>query len=150
MTSSARASRLAGMVSPRALAVLRLITSSNLIGCSTGGSAGLSPLRTRARVQAGLPTCLGNASTIAHQTTGFRGLMQVITRGKSMLDRQCGELIALTEERTDRGQRTRVGLEEVAKGCIEVAFGACMDDMTVQRPGAPRRRARCPRRAPPP
>ena len=88
MTSSARASRLAGMVSPRALAVLRLITSSNLIGCSTGGSAGLSPLRTRARVQAGLPTCLGNASTIAHQTTGFRELTQVITRENFVLDRQ--------------------------------------------------------------
>jgi hypothetical protein len=149
MTSSASASRLAGMVSPSALAVLRLITSSNLVGCSTGGSAGLSPLRTRARVQAGLPTCLGNASTIAHQSTGFRGLTQVITRGKSILDRQCGELIALTEEERIGGSAPAWAWRKVAKGCIEVAFGACMDDMTVQRPGAPRRRARCPRRAPP-
>src|SRR5947209_1494508 len=31
-------------VSPRALAVLRLMTSSNLVGCSTGKSAGLAPL----------------------------------------------------------------------------------------------------------
>ena len=34
-----------GIVSPRAWAVLRLMTSSNFIGCSTGRSAGLVPLR---------------------------------------------------------------------------------------------------------
>src|SRR5262245_23628242 len=55
-----------------------------------------------------------------------------------MLDGQCGELIALTEEKTDRPQRARVDLEQGCKGCIEVAFGACMDDMSVQpkRPAA--------------
>src|SRR5215470_15104944 len=59
-----------------------------------------------------------------------------------MLDRQCGELIALTEEKTDRPQRARVDLEQGCKGCIEVAFGACIDDMSVQP-----KRARSPRRA---
>ena len=39
--------RLYGMVSPGALAVLRLISSSNLVGCSTGRSAGLAPLSIR-------------------------------------------------------------------------------------------------------
>jgi hypothetical protein len=34
-----------GMVSPNAFAVLRLITSSNLVGCWTGRSPGLAPLR---------------------------------------------------------------------------------------------------------
>src|SRR5260370_38842551 len=33
------------MASPRALAVWRLMTSSNLVACSTGRSAGLAPLR---------------------------------------------------------------------------------------------------------
>ena len=33
------------MVRPSALAVLRLMTSSNFVGCSTGRSAGLAPLR---------------------------------------------------------------------------------------------------------
>ena len=33
------------MVRPRALAVLRLITSSNFIGCSIGRSTCLAPLR---------------------------------------------------------------------------------------------------------
>src|SRR4029453_17455631 len=34
-----------GIVRPRALAVLRLITNSNLVGCSTGRSAGFAPLK---------------------------------------------------------------------------------------------------------
>ncbi len=33
------------MVRPSALAVLRLITSSNFVGCSTGRSPGLAPCR---------------------------------------------------------------------------------------------------------
>src|SRR5437763_6944927 len=45
MTSSARASSDCGTVSPSAFAVLRLMTNSNLVGCSTGRSAGLAPLR---------------------------------------------------------------------------------------------------------
>ncbi len=44
-TWSARASNDGGIVRPRALAVLRLTTRSNLVGCSTGKSAGLAPLR---------------------------------------------------------------------------------------------------------
>src|SRR5262249_4364695 len=47
MTSSAVASSLGGTVMPSALAVLRLITNSNFVGCSTGKLAGFSPLRTR-------------------------------------------------------------------------------------------------------
>ena len=43
--SSARCSSEGGIVSPIAFAVLRLITSSNLVGCSTGRSAGLAPFR---------------------------------------------------------------------------------------------------------
>src|SRR5262249_18978841 len=45
MTSSARASSNGGTVRPRALAVFRLMTSSNRVACSTGTSAGCSPLR---------------------------------------------------------------------------------------------------------
>jgi len=45
ITSSARASSDGGTVRPSALAVMRLITSSNLVGCSTGRSEGLAPLR---------------------------------------------------------------------------------------------------------
>src|ERR1700756_5683706 len=40
ITSSASASSLSGMVRPSVFAVLRLITNSNLVDCSTGRSAG--------------------------------------------------------------------------------------------------------------
>src|SRR5712692_2562408 len=43
--SSARSRSDCGIVRPSAFAVLRLITNSNLVGCSTGKSAGLAPLR---------------------------------------------------------------------------------------------------------
>ena len=47
ITSSAVASSVGGTVRPSAFAVLRLITSSSLVACTTGRSAGLSPLSTR-------------------------------------------------------------------------------------------------------
>ena len=45
MTSSARASSVGGTVMPSAFAALRLTTSSNFVGCTTGKSAGLVPWR---------------------------------------------------------------------------------------------------------
>src|SRR3974390_421958 len=45
--SSAVTSSDGGIVSPSALAVLRLIMSSYLVGCWTGNSVGLVPLRIR-------------------------------------------------------------------------------------------------------
>src|SRR3954454_14142034 len=47
ITSSARASSVAGTSRPSALAVLRLIINSYLVGACTGRSAGFSPLRMR-------------------------------------------------------------------------------------------------------
>ena len=47
ITSSAVASSLSGILRPSALAVLRLMTSSYLVGACTGRSVGLSPLRMR-------------------------------------------------------------------------------------------------------
>ena len=45
ITSVAWKRRGGGMVSTSAWAVLRLMTSSNVVGCSTGKSAGFAPLR---------------------------------------------------------------------------------------------------------
>src|SRR5262245_42756534 len=47
ITSLARARSVGGTESPMALAVLRLMTNSNFVGCSTGKSAAFSPLRIR-------------------------------------------------------------------------------------------------------
>src|SRR5262249_20940442 len=57
ITSSARSRNDSGIVRSRALAVVRLTTRSNLVGCSTGMSAGLLPRRIlstkRRRVETG-------------------------------------------------------------------------------------------------
>ena len=45
ITSSARASSIGGTSRPSALAVVRLMTNSNLVGCSTGISPGFVPRR---------------------------------------------------------------------------------------------------------
>ena len=45
ITSSARASSEVEMTVPIVFAVLRLMTSSNCVGCCTGRSEGLAPLR---------------------------------------------------------------------------------------------------------
>jgi len=47
ITSSAVASSVGDTGSPSALAVFRLMDSSNLVGCTIGKSAGFSPLRMR-------------------------------------------------------------------------------------------------------
>src|SRR5262245_31126750 len=47
ITSSARANTESGTLIPSVFAVLRLMTSSNLVDCITGRSAGLIPFRIR-------------------------------------------------------------------------------------------------------
>ena len=47
ITSSARASSDGGTSRPSIIAVAKLMTSSNLLACTTGKSAGLAPLRMR-------------------------------------------------------------------------------------------------------
>src|SRR5437773_6686072 len=45
ITSWARADSIGGTTMPRAFAVVRLMTNSNLVDCITGRSAGFSPFR---------------------------------------------------------------------------------------------------------
>jgi hypothetical protein len=58
-TSSEIARSVGGTVRPSAFAVLRLIASSNLVGCSTGSSEGLAPLRTLTRMPAACSNIAG-------------------------------------------------------------------------------------------
>src|SRR5262249_36501809 len=52
ITSSARASSVGGISRPMAFAALRLIVSSNFVGCSIGRSVGLAPCKIRLTYQA--------------------------------------------------------------------------------------------------
>jgi hypothetical protein len=56
ITLSARANRASGTVTPIALAVLRLITSSNFVGCSTG-QIGRHRAAQKARRESGSKVC---------------------------------------------------------------------------------------------
>src|SRR5215472_12027502 len=88
MTSSARASTDGGMVRPSALAVLRLMTSSNLVGCSTGRSAGLEPLRDLCHIGSGASIEISEIRAVAHEGACLRprrGLgdsREAVLRGK--------------------------------------------------------------------
>ena len=57
-TLLARAKTADGIVRPRAFAVLRLTTSSNFVGCSTGRSAGFAPLSI---LPTYMPACLSKS-----------------------------------------------------------------------------------------
>ena len=61
---------MAGLSIPSALAVVRLKTKSNLVGCSTGRSAGFAPRRTY-RQSRRLPETVRKVWPIGHQKTGF-------------------------------------------------------------------------------
>ena len=86
--SSARASTAGGIVRPSAFAVLRLITSSNLVGCSTGRSAGLAPLRILATKRRPAGT-FRRCSAVAHKAPVIDGFPERIDRRDTALNIDC-------------------------------------------------------------
>ena len=83
------------MLRPSVLAVLRLITRSNLVGCITGKSPGLAPLRIRPGVDADLPVALAETDTVTHQSPSGRVLTQVMHHWDGMTRRQRDDLIGI-------------------------------------------------------
>ena len=65
------------MVRPSALAVLRLMTSSNFVGCSTGRSPGLAPPEDLVQVGRGAPIQVENARSIPHEAAEFHEFSRV-------------------------------------------------------------------------
>jgi hypothetical protein len=107
ITSSASASSLSGTVSPSAFAVLRWMTSSNLVGCMTGRSAGFSPLRIR-------PTLNGAFGPLPpHGIARRRCCDQIVARsrrlasGESALDHSCESRIVAPINADKLGHRDR-------------------------------------------
>src|SRR5215831_13129474 len=107
ITSSASDSSVGGTSMPSTLAVCRLMTNSNLVGCMIGRSAGFSPLRTRPTY---MPTWRSaQARSIAHQPSGFGNLTKAEHRRQRVARRQGDELGATVEEK-------RVGADQKSIG----------------------------------
>jgi hypothetical protein len=83
---------------PSAFEVLRLITVSNIIGCSTGRSAGLVAFENPASVRPYLPICASKARSVAHQATSRRKLSDMVDRWNRVAGCERHELIALRVE----------------------------------------------------
>ncbi len=68
-----------GIVKPRALAVFRLITSSNFVGCSTGKSAGLGALEDLVHIGGGTSKVVAEARGVGHEAASvlLRGWLVV-------------------------------------------------------------------------
>ena len=122
------------MVRPSAFAVLRLITSSNLVGCCTGKSAGFSPLRMPTDVDAGLTIEIRIVGSVAHQAAAFNMIALEVGRGKRIARCQGHELRAL-------GNEERVGTDEQGFGTparesresrVELPAGAGIVDLDVE------------------
>jgi len=80
ITSSASNCIEVGTSMPSAMAVLRLITNSNFVGCKTGTLAAFSPLRMRPSIDAHLVERIQQASAVAHQPTSSGEFANVIHR----------------------------------------------------------------------
>ena len=71
ITLSARASTFGGIVKPICLAAFRLMMNSNFVGCSTGRSAGLAPLRILSTYVAARRSKSALAHAVAHKAHRF-------------------------------------------------------------------------------
>ena len=71
ITLFARTSKFGGIVNPICLAVLRLMTNSNFVGCSTGKSAGLASFENFIYVNRGAAKLLGEIRRIRHEAARF-------------------------------------------------------------------------------
>jgi hypothetical protein len=98
ITTSARASRVGGTSRPRALAVCRLMTNSNLVDCKTGRSAGLAPLKILTGVGADPTIHIRTIGRVGHQPAGFDSLARGIGRGNPIARRGRRKLNAPARE----------------------------------------------------
>src|SRR5215467_4464238 len=84
------------MVRPRAWAVLRLITSSNFLGCSTGRSPGLAPLRTLSTYCESLEVD-GHDGPVRGETSRLDVVSPPVHRRQMLGNREVGDSGSLAE-----------------------------------------------------
>jgi hypothetical protein len=90
-----RSAALSGMVRPSVF-VLRLMTSSNLVDCTTGRSPPFFTLQNATCIDADLPIGVAYARAIAHQAAGNRVFAQSVNRRNGVARRERDDFLALT------------------------------------------------------
>jgi hypothetical protein len=109
------------------LAVLMLMLSSNVVGCSTGRSAGFAPLRILSTYVAVWATKVGRVGVVGHQTTRVHHRPVRVERRQSVFGRKFDHSFALSSKNAfgrrqesvsvplgssvERGRKVRSGLD---------------------------------------
>src|SRR5688572_1559958 len=120
----ARASTLGGIVSPICFAVFRLITSSNLVGCPTGRSAGLAPLRIFVYVDRCPAITLEFVGGVGRQTAILDCTVALEHRRQPVLDGEFGDAWDETIDRavTDRNHAAHARFDRSVKYCRQTGI----------------------------
>src|ERR1700737_982134 len=114
-----------GMASPSVLAVLRLITSSNLVGCMTGRAGGFAPAMILPALNANLAICVGKVRAIANKATSRDKLAPIVNRRNFVVRRQHNDLMKTADKEwigTD-DERT-AALSKRGENIVDIAFAA--------------------------
>src|SRR5262249_24690323 len=127
ITSSARSRIAVGIVTPSALAALRLTTVSNVVACWTGGLGSPEDVRDIACHQA-----IGRAETcaVAHQATGRSKFAEGIYGRNGMPGREQNELLAAAREESlaFHEQPADPLFPDNCKRCIKLSIIADIED----------------------
>ena len=126
LSSSARASSDGGMTRPSALAVLRLM-SSNWVGCSTGRSTGLTPVRTSLHIGCGVTapmSLMGQKRRFDNPpvTSGLPSTPDILSARRHVsnvppteVTASFDHLVGAPEQRKRHGQSERLGALQIEK-----------------------------------
>jgi hypothetical protein len=98
------------MVRPSASAALRLMTSSNFVGCSTGRSAGLVPFEDLINIDRRAALPLADIRCIGHQAARLHILCPVVHGWQAVPCRKLHEPGALRREQDVPGHQQHVGM----------------------------------------
>src|SRR5207249_9997958 len=120
MISSARRSIDCGIVRPRAFAVLTLMTSSNLVGCSTGRSAGLAPLRVLS-IRGRAAKEIGKVRPIGQEATNLDELPRSRHSRQPILERQIHYLPRVLLEREIDDETAHARILQDREGIVQLA-----------------------------
>src|SRR5215472_11526132 len=130
ITSSARSRTASGILSPSALAVVRLMTKSNLVGCSTGMSAGFAPRRilsTRSAARRNKSGKFAPQDIRPPTSTNSRKLCIVGSRSTSDKVLRRTRRVDPTLESRERG-REILGSPDFERGDVEAeGLGRCLN-----------------------